>query len=130
MYDKVVDSGVREEFPTGSRRDTQVGKGRYDLISQIALRRLAIHYENGAVKYGDNNWRKGQPLSRYFSSTIRHLLKWSMHWTDEDHLAAAAWNIFAMIETQELIYRDKLPVELDDRFDLLNDDELHEVHNG
>ena len=35
------DSGKREEFPTGSRRDQRAGKGRFDLIPTMALRRLA-----------------------------------------------------------------------------------------
>ena len=44
QYDEVKDSGERQEFNTGSRRDTCVGKGRYDLISPVALRRLARHF--------------------------------------------------------------------------------------
>jgi len=36
-FDAVRDSGKREEFDTGSRRDTRQGKGRYDLLSPIAL---------------------------------------------------------------------------------------------
>ena len=35
------DSGARREFTTGSRRDSRRGKGRFDLISPIAIRRLA-----------------------------------------------------------------------------------------
>lgn len=115
IYNSIQDSGVREEFSTGSRRDTQQGKGRYDLLPPIALQRLAVHYENGAAKYGDHNWRKGQPLSRYFSSALRHLFKWSMGYSDEDHLAAAIWNVAAILETEEMIKRGNLPPELDDR---------------
>jgi hypothetical protein len=33
---------------------------------------------------------------------------------DEDHLAAAAWNVFAIIETQKRIEMGILPKELDD----------------
>ena len=60
-----LDSGKRRDFPTGSRRDSREGKGRYDLISPIALRRLALVCERGAAKYGDRNWEKGQPMSGY-----------------------------------------------------------------
>lgn len=114
MFDRVKDSGVREEFQTGSRRDTRQGKGRYDLISPVALRRLAQHYENGAVKYGDRNWERGQPLSRYLDSAIRHLQSFLEGHRDEDHLAAAAWNIFSIIHTDEMIRRALLPAELHD----------------
>ncbi|KKK94181.1 hypothetical protein LCGC14_2685460, partial [marine sediment metagenome] len=40
-FQRVKDSGKRQEFETGSVRDTQEGKGRYDLVSPIFVRRLA-----------------------------------------------------------------------------------------
>ena len=113
-FSAVKDSGVREEFSTGSRRDTQDGKGRFDLISPIALQRLAIHYQNGAKKYGDHNWQKGQPLSRYISSALGHINKFMLGMDDEDHLSAAAWNIFCVIHTEEMVSQGKLPLELAD----------------
>lgn len=113
-FSEVKDSGVREEFSTGSRRDTQDGKGRFDLISPIALQRLAIHYQNGANKYGDRNWEKGQPLSRYISSALGHINKFMLGLDDEDHLSAAAWNIFCVIHTEEMVVQGKLPLELVD----------------
>lgn len=113
-WTSVKDSGARQSFPTGSVRDTREGKGRYDLIPHEPLRRLAVHFENGAKKYGDRNWEKGQPLSRYFDSATRHALKWFAGETDEDHAAAWAWNVFAAIATQERIARGLLPAELDD----------------
>lgn len=100
-YDKVTDSGKREEFATGSVRDTQEGKGRYDLIPVGPLKRLAKHYENGAKKYGDRNWEKGQPSSRYYSSAMRHLTNYMDGDRSEDHLAAVAWNAFAMMFNEE-----------------------------
>lgn len=116
IYVAVADSGQRQEFPTGSRRDIEEGKGRYDLLPFYALHRLAIHFENGARKYGDNNWRKGQPYRRYFSSAVRHLIKWSVGYSDEDHLAAAAWNIMCLIETEFMVNQGKLTITLDDRW--------------
>lgn len=128
MWDKVIDSGQRREFSTGSRRDVADGKGRFDLLPFITLRRDAIHYENGAVKYGDHNWRKGQPISVYLSSAIRHIVKYALGWKDEDHLAAARWNLASIMETEEMIKRGKLPKELDDRYpDLLDDYDFYEL---
>lgn len=114
MWDKVEDSGVREKFTTGSRRDTQQGKGRYDLLPFYAIHRLAIHFENGANKYGDNNWRKGQNLRRYVSSALRHISKYMLGYQEEDHLSAALWNIACLIETEEMIRQGDLPKELND----------------
>ncbi len=114
-FDSVTDSGARQEFVTGSVRDTRDGKGRYDLLPPLAIRRLARHYENGARKYGDRNWEKGQQITRYIDSAMRHLFAILEGKLDEDHAAAAAWNVMAIIETEERIARGLLPVELDDR---------------
>lgn len=113
-YTAVKDSGAREDFATGSVRDTREGKGRFDLISTIALRRLAQHYENGAVKYGDRNWEKGQPLSRYLDSAMRHLVSVLEGQEDEDHAIAAVWNLMAYVHTEAKIRAGQLPTELDD----------------
>ena len=113
-FDKVKDSGKRQEFSTGSVRDTQEGKGRFDLISTIALRRLAKHYQAGADKYAGRNWEKGQPLSRYLDSAMRHLVE-TINGSDEEDVAAAVmWNMAAFIHTKELIEAGLLPEELND----------------
>lgn len=111
---EVKDSGKREEFNTGSKRDTREGKGRFDLIPFEVVEMLARHYENGAVKYGDNNWKKGQPISRYMDSAMRHLVKYWCGLVDEDHLISAIWNLFAIADTEERIAIGELPKELDD----------------
>jgi hypothetical protein len=113
-YREVKDSGERREFDSGSVRDQREGKGRFDLISPVALRRLARHSENGAVKYGDRNWEKGQPLCSYLDSAMRHLQDFLEGDRTEDHLSAAAWNVFSVIHTEEMINRGLLPAELDD----------------
>lgn len=113
-WDNVKDSGEREEFGTGSKRDTRKGKGRFDLLPFYAIQRLAKIYEFGAEKYGVNNWRLGQPCSRYLDSALRHLMKAGSGWKDEDHLAQAMWNIAAIIETQKMIELNKAPKELND----------------
>lgn len=111
---QIRDSGQRQEFSTGSRRDLADGKGRYDLISPVALRRLALHYEKGAKKYGDRNWEKGQPLSRYLDSALRHINNFRDGDKVEDHLIAAVWNLMAFVHTEEKIGLGELPGELND----------------
>lgn len=114
-FNEVKDSGGKhQKFKSGSMRDTREGKGRYDLIPAYALSRLAKHYENGANKYNDRNWEKGQPLARYLDSMIRHSFKFLGGSREEDHLAAVAWNALAYIETEYRIQKGILPAELDD----------------
>jgi hypothetical protein len=113
-YSAVNDSGVREEFQTGSRRDSRQGKGRFDLMSPFVLERDSRHLENGATKYGDRNWERGQPLSRYYDSAMRHMNKYLMGYRDEDHLAAARWNLAALMHTELMIELGVLPADLND----------------
>lgn len=110
----IKDSGRREDFSTGSRRDTRDGKGRFDLLPPRAIARLARHFEAGSKKYGDRNWEKGQPLSRYMDSALRHAFRFTQGERDEDHLIAAAWNLVCLAETEERIKLGLLPKELND----------------
>lgn len=111
----VKDSGTRETWETGSRRDSREGKGRFDLIPTLPLRELAIHYEQGAAKYDDNNWKKGQPLMRYIDSAMRHINALVAGENTENHAIAAAWNMFAYRWTLNEIQSGRLPRELDNR---------------
>lgn len=60
---------------------------------------VAKHFEEGAKKYGDNNWRKGIPAHVYIDSAVRHYLKFLAHWDDEPHDRAVAWNLMCCIWT-------------------------------
>lgn len=108
------DSGAREHFDSGSRRDSREGKGRYDLLSPAAISWLAKQMEAGAVKYGDRNWELGQPLSRFVDSALRHSFAVLAGKTDECHAAAALWNWHAFLHTADAIRRGELPAELAD----------------
>ena len=128
QWSKVKDSGNRTAFTTGSQRDTQQGKGRYDLIPSSVLLRLAQHYENGALKYGDNNWQKGQPLAQYYNSAIRHLEAIRNADIEEDHFAAVIWNVACMIHHIDSMLDYKLPKELDS-FGIVDAIISHEAFN-
>lgn len=108
------DSGQREQHTSGAVRDIRIGKGRYDLLTPLAIRRLAQLYERGAEKYAARNWEQGMALSRYFDSATRHMFNYLEGLRDEDHLAAAMWNIAAMIHTEEMINRGLFPKDYDD----------------
>lgn len=111
---ETLDSGKRQEFDTGARRDTQEDKPRYDLLPTPALRRVAELYARGAKKYGENNYQRGIPFSRVYASLFRHLIAFREGDKSEDHLAAVAWNAFALIYYEEQIEMNKLPQELND----------------
>lgn len=142
----VKDSGKRQEFSTGARRDTQDGKGdfsklpmswvrelaqelqklddplvRLDLVPVEMLCRLARIYGAGGLKYDEGNYKKGINLSRYIGSKERHGIAWAEGDQSEDHLAQEAWNCFSMMWTEEAIRRGELPPELGDHGPLLND---------
>lgn len=60
---------------------------------------IAIHFEDGARKYGENNWQKGIPIHSYIDSGVRHYLKHKGGWVDENHDRAFVWNIMCCIWT-------------------------------
>jgi hypothetical protein len=102
------DSGERQEYKSGMRRDLEKGKPRFDLTQPVGipyeeqmLTRFAALLGRGAEKYGDRNWEKGEgeeELKRAYSSAFRHFMQWMAGETDEDH-AAAVWFNITMVET-------------------------------
>ena len=108
MPDKFImrDSGKRRKFSTGAVRDRTEGKGWYHCISPFMEDRLAKWLELGGRKYGERNWERGMPFSRFVDSAKRHLAKFAMGLGDEDHLAAIIFNIQAIIHFQELGRKD------------------------
>ena len=96
----IKDSGERREFETGAVRDMSEGKGLMVVMPAAALLRLSLHYEHGAKKYGKFNWQKGIPVSSFMDSALRHIMKYLDGWDDEDHLAAAAFNILGAMEME------------------------------
>lgn len=65
----------------------------------LALTELAHHFEEGALKYEANNWKKGIPVDRYLDSAVRHYCKFKMNITDERHDRAALWNLLCCVWT-------------------------------
>jgi hypothetical protein len=111
---QLPDTGTRSEFATGAVRDAMSGKGLPAQIPPEAIRRLALRFEDGASKYGVQNWMRGIPLSRYVDAIIRHTLAAAEGQDDEDHLGAVLWNAAAWIWTERQIIEGRLPAELDD----------------
>lgn len=77
--------------------------------NKTMLLEVSKHFEEGALKYGENNWQKGIPESSYIDSAVRHYLKWLRGDNDEQHDRAFIWNIMCLIWTHEHI-TNKQPV--------------------
>ena len=90
------------EFDSGAVR-AKLDDVRFDLISPVALRRLATTYNEGAVKYGDNNWRRGMEFSNVINHVLEHINVYIANSDPdgEDHLAHAAWGLFTLMEQEE-----------------------------
>ncbi len=111
MEFETKDSGKREEFPTGMKRDTQDDKPRYDLIDRAFLRRWAELMARGAKKYGEENWRKAatpEEQTRFRSSAIRHLMQYLEGDRSEDHAAAVAFNLAGAEMVEEKLKENKV----------------------
>ncbi len=115
----VEDTGKREEHSTGAVRNVRKGKGRFDLATPVADRRVAKVYESGAEVYSARNWEKGMPFSRFLDSAQRHINDYKMIALykregrpleslppdvnpNEDHIAQADWNLRALMHMEEI----------------------------
>jgi hypothetical protein len=91
------DSGERQEFSTGMKRDTSTDKIRYDLVDMPMFKRWAELMTRGAIKYGPNNWKKAatqEELDRFKESAFRHFMSWFLEEDmAEDHGAAIYFNV-------------------------------------
>ena len=90
---------------TGNKRWLCIAIVYYSLAVNVDLPKLMLdvakHFENGALKYGERNWQRGIPVSRYIDSALRHLMKDLAGATDEDHAAAFVWNCMCDAWTME-----------------------------
>lgn len=99
--DTLSTSESMKQFASGAVRSRDADHVRFDLISPIGIRRLAETYEEGSRKYSDNNWLKGIPASDLINHVIAHCYKFLYGDKSEDHLAHAAWGLFAIMHFEE-----------------------------
>ncbi len=76
----------------------------YDGFLPTMFLEVAKHFEDGAKKYGENNWQKGLPINCYIDSAVRHYIKWLRGDTDEPHDRAFVWNLMCCIWTCDFKY--------------------------
>lgn len=98
-YFIVADSGQREEYTTGMRRDTEEGKVDWTFLFDGPMaKRYAEHLRKGAAKYGRNNWMLAatrEEYDRFARSLLRHVVSYLEGDTTEDHAAAIWFNVNA-----------------------------------
>lgn len=106
--------GVTPTAPSGEVRLTSATGGqkgskeaRFDLIPAGPLTTLARLYGRGALKYDDDNWRKGYDWRLSFAAMQRHAWQfWGGQDTDDEtglpHLASVAWHAFALLEFMQV----------------------------
>lgn len=90
------------KYEGGGGRESAIGKGTYKYVPTVALKRLSHRYQYGEMKYGaTDNFKKGLPVSNCWDSAMRHLVAYMDGDNSEDHLAAVAWNVFAIMEMEK-----------------------------
>jgi len=100
MY-ALEDGGERMDYGEGSAiREPTTGKGDMYSLPSAAILRLSRHCELGANKYGRRNYMNGMPVSRFLDSALRHIFKYLDGTDNEDHLAAAAFNILGAMQME------------------------------
>ena len=93
--DEFVRSGNPEVLVTALHTFCEMNHwDRYSMALAVAK-----HMEEGSKKYGERNWEKGIPVSRYIDSATRHLLKHLRGDKDEPHETAFCWNLMCCIWT-------------------------------
>lgn len=107
---ETLDSGERQNYDSGMRRDLQDGKPNFHLImaadmpyEEQLVTRWAALMERGAIKYGNRNWElanSSEELERFKASAFRHMIQGLCGEADEDHWAAVCFNINAIVYTE------------------------------
>ena len=104
------DSGERQEYASGMRRDTSTNKPQFQFLlwpgvpyAEQFITRCAALMARGADKYGAWNFTKANSeaeLARFKESALRHMLQWACDEEDEDHAAAIWYNVSSYVNLQ------------------------------
>lgn len=110
------DSGKRQNYDSGMRRDLQNGKPNFHLImaqglpyEEQLITRWAELMSRGAEKYGERNWELAnskEELERFKSSAFRHFIQAMCGETDEDHFAGVCFNLNAIVTLEYKLKND------------------------
>lgn len=71
-------------------------------LSPTGVQGIAEACHEGAAKYSDFNWERGMPCHDLLNHAVRHLMLYKSDDQSEEHLAHAAWNLFAAMHSEQL----------------------------
>lgn len=124
-YTPVARNHVKDEICEIAGAKSSCVAERFDLICPTGLRRIAKRYALGSSKYNDFNWTLGadhldwsreKALARrlWFRTRLNHLIKHVCDYlargnTNDDNLAAIAWNAIALMHSEEGCEHQKTP---------------------
>lgn len=72
---------------------------RFDLLDTKAMFQLASILHQGAIKYGDNNWRN-IPAQDHINHALVHIFAYLHHDTQDDHLGHAFCRLMFALDTE------------------------------
>lgn len=75
---------------------------RFELLTPIGMRRMAMASHEGAEKYGPLNVEKGLPISVFLNHALSHIYSYLAGDRSEDHLGHAAWNLAFACHSEEI----------------------------
>lgn len=84
----------------------------FDVSGMCILNDVSHHFKHGAMKYVEDNWRKGIPLNWLLDSMIRHLFKFADRLKDERHDRAIVWYILVILEYLHMFKDFGLPLSI------------------
>ena len=87
-------------YKSGASRN-DIGKIRLDLIPPEALLELGEVFGEGAIRHGDENWKKGMPNSVVINHMLRHLLLYMKGDRDEPHMGKVMFGCCVLIWNEE-----------------------------
>lgn len=104
------DSGIPVDSPHAAQFNPPVivnakgGKqhkvyGRYNLVSPLAMERVANILENGSINYGPWNWHKIDSMD-HINHAIAHIFKYIQGDESEDHLGNAFCRMMFAVDRQ------------------------------
>ena len=83
-------------YSSGASRN-DIGKIRLDLIPPEALLELGEVFGEGAIRHGDENWKKGMPNSVVINHMMRHLLLYMKGDRNEPHMGKVMFGCCVLI---------------------------------
>ncbi len=81
-----------------------------------ALKRLASTLNEGALKYGEENWHRGFQVKGLCNNALKHMIRWTNGTSDEDDLGHAMWGFMTAVHNWHVRHPDLCQLLLEDNY--------------